>query len=90
MVISQGEVWWTDLPEPIGSGQGFRRPVAVIQSDAFNRSRIASKKTDVGGNGEIALQSEAGDGPTDPNRLLAAEAATGAANAEEIRRRAAA
>ena len=42
MVISQGDVWWADLPEPIGSGPGFRRPVVVIQSDAFNRSRIAT------------------------------------------------
>jgi len=42
MVISQGEVWWTDLPAPLGSGPGFRRPVVVIQSDAFNRSRIAT------------------------------------------------
>ena len=42
MVISQGEVWWVDLPAPIGSGPGFRRPVVVIQSDAFNRSRIAT------------------------------------------------
>jgi len=42
MVISQGEVWWADLPAPVGSGPGFRRPVIVIQSDAFNRSRIAT------------------------------------------------
>lgn len=42
MVISQGDVWWADLPEPIGSGPGFRRPVVVIQCDAFNRSRIAT------------------------------------------------
>jgi mRNA interferase MazF len=42
VVISQGDVWWVDLPEPIGSGPGFRRPVVVIQSDAFNRSRIAT------------------------------------------------
>ena len=42
MVISQGEVWWADLSEPTGSGPGFRRPVVVIQSDAFNRSRIAT------------------------------------------------
>ena len=42
MVISQGDVWWADLPAPIGSGPGFRRPVVVIQSDAFNRSRIAT------------------------------------------------
>lgn len=42
MVISQGDVWWADLPPPVGSGPGFRRPVVVIQSDAFNRSRIAT------------------------------------------------
>jgi mRNA interferase MazF len=40
MVISQGEVWWADLPEPAGSEPGFRRPVVVVQGDAFNRSRI--------------------------------------------------
>ena len=42
MVISQGDVWWADLPEPAGSGPGYRRPVVVIQCDAFNRSRIAT------------------------------------------------
>lgn len=42
MVVSQGEVWWADLPPPVGSGPGFRRPVVVIQGDAFNRSRIAT------------------------------------------------
>jgi mRNA interferase MazF len=40
VVIVQGEVWWADLPEPSGSEPGFRRPVVVVQSDAFNRSRI--------------------------------------------------
>ncbi len=40
MVIAQGEVWWADLPEPSGSDPGFRRPVIVVQGDAFNRSRI--------------------------------------------------
>jgi len=42
MVISQGEVWWVDLPEPSGSEPGFRRPVVVVQGEAFNRSRIAT------------------------------------------------
>jgi len=42
MVISQGEVWWVDLPEPSGSEPGFRRPAVVVQGDAFNRSRIAT------------------------------------------------
>jgi mRNA interferase MazF len=42
VVIAQGEIWWADLPEPTGSGPGFRRPVVVVQSDALNQSRIAT------------------------------------------------
>ena len=42
MVISQGEIWWADLPAPTGSGPGFRRPVAVVQGDALNQSRIST------------------------------------------------
>jgi len=39
-VIAQGEVWWADLGEPAGSEPGFRRPVVVVQGDAFNRSSL--------------------------------------------------
>ncbi len=42
MVIAQGEVWWADLPAPVGSGPGFRRPVVVVQGNALNRSRLAT------------------------------------------------
>ena len=42
MVVSQGEIWWADLHAPTSSGPGFRRPVAVVQCDALNRSRIAT------------------------------------------------
>jgi mRNA interferase MazF len=42
MVISQGDVWWADLAEPQGSEPGYRRPVVVVQSDSFNRSKIAT------------------------------------------------
>jgi mRNA interferase MazF len=66
VVVSQGEIWWADLPEPIGSGPGFRRPVVVIQGDAFNRSRIATvvcvplttnlRLADVPGNVFLAMQ----------------------------------
>lgn len=41
-MIAQGEIWWADLDAPTGSEPGFRRPVIVIQSDAFNRSRIST------------------------------------------------
>jgi len=40
--VSQGEVWWADLPEPAGSAPGFRRPVVIVQGDHLNRSRIAT------------------------------------------------
>ena len=39
--LAQGEVWWAELPDPPGSGPGFRRPVVVVQAEALNRSRIA-------------------------------------------------
>ncbi len=39
-MIRQGEVWWADLPPPSGSEPGFRRPLLVVQDDAFNRSPI--------------------------------------------------
>jgi mRNA interferase MazF len=42
VVIAQGDICWADLPPPVGSGPGFRRPVLVIQGDAFNRSRLAT------------------------------------------------
>jgi mRNA interferase MazF len=40
MVIAQGEVWWADLGEPAESEPGFRRPVVVVQGNAFNRSSL--------------------------------------------------
>jgi len=40
VVISQGDVWWADLAEPVGSAPGYRRPVIVVQSDSFNRSSL--------------------------------------------------
>ncbi len=40
--MRRGEVWWASLPEPTGSGPGFRRPVIVVQSNPFNQSRIAT------------------------------------------------
>ena len=42
MVISQGDIWWADLAEPGGPEAGYRRPVVVIQGDAFNRSSIGT------------------------------------------------
>jgi mRNA interferase MazF len=38
--VRRGEVWWAELPEPVASEPGHRRPVLIVQSDDFNRSRI--------------------------------------------------
>ena len=40
--MNRGEIWWARLPEPFGSERGFHRPVVIIQSDRFNRSRIST------------------------------------------------
>ena len=42
MEVRRGDIWWADLAEPRGSEPGYRRPVLVIQADAFNRSRIST------------------------------------------------
>ncbi len=35
-MIRRGEVWWANLPIPIGSEPGHRRPVVIVQADSFN------------------------------------------------------
>jgi len=39
-VVVQGDIWWADMDEPIGSAPGYRRPVVVVQGDTFNQSGI--------------------------------------------------
>ena len=41
-MIHRGEVWWADLGASKGSAPALRRPVLVVSSDAYNRSRIAT------------------------------------------------
>ncbi len=36
----RGEIWWANLPEPLGSAPGYNRPVLVIQDDTFTQSNI--------------------------------------------------
>ncbi len=36
----RGEIWWANLPEPVGSEPGYNRPVLVIQDDTFTQSNI--------------------------------------------------
>jgi len=38
--VEKGDIFWADLGVPLASEPGFRRPVLVVQSDQFNRSRL--------------------------------------------------
>lgn len=40
MVIRQGDLYWIDLGQPIGSEPGYVRPYVVIQNDVLNSSKI--------------------------------------------------
>jgi mRNA interferase MazF len=40
MVINQGDIFWVDLGDPMGSEPSYRHPHVVIQNNVFNRSRI--------------------------------------------------
>ena len=40
--MKRGEIWWATLPNPAGSGPGYRRPVLLVQSNPFNDSRIST------------------------------------------------
>lgn len=42
MVIHQGDIYWVELGEPVGSGPGYSHPYVVIQNDVFNASRIST------------------------------------------------
>lgn len=40
--MTQGDVCWASLDDPMGSGARYRRPIVVVQGDLFNASRIAT------------------------------------------------
>lgn len=41
-MIAQGDVWWADVGDPVGSAPGYRRPVVVVQGGSITRSGIAT------------------------------------------------
>ena len=41
-MIEQGDVWWVDLAEPIGSEAGHRRPMLIVQSNSLIQSRVGT------------------------------------------------
>ena len=38
--MTRGDLWWADFGIPFGSEAGFRRPVLVVQDDAYTQSRL--------------------------------------------------
>ncbi len=40
MVIHQGDLFWIEFDDPVGSGPGYKHPHVVIQNNVFNASRI--------------------------------------------------
>jgi len=40
--VRRGEIWWASLPEPTGSGPGFRRPLLIVSANSFNDSGIST------------------------------------------------
>ena len=53
--MKRGEIWWADLPEPIGAEPigaepigaepigaepGYRRPIVIVSSDSYNQTNI--------------------------------------------------
>ena len=38
----RGEIWWANLPDPLGSEPGYRRPILIVQDDIFTQSRIST------------------------------------------------
>lgn len=40
VVIRRGDLWWAALRPPSGSEPGYRRPVLILQANAFNQSKI--------------------------------------------------
>ncbi|MGD8193143.1 type II toxin-antitoxin system PemK/MazF family toxin [Herbiconiux sp. P18] len=41
-MIARGSIWWAELGRAVGSAPAHRRPVLVVQADAFNRSGLAT------------------------------------------------
>jgi len=40
--MQRGEIWWATIPSPTASEPGYKRPLLIIQSDDFTRSRLST------------------------------------------------
>jgi mRNA interferase MazF len=41
-MVRRGDIHWVDFGKPVGHEPALRRPAAVIQSDAYNDSRLGT------------------------------------------------
>lgn len=40
--FNQGDIYWIDLEDPIGSAPGFKHPHVIVQNNVFNKSKIST------------------------------------------------
>lgn len=40
MGLKQGDVYWVEMDEPLGSEPGYRCPCIIVQNNVFNQSAI--------------------------------------------------
>lgn len=40
MVVNQGDIYWVELNDPLGSEPGYHHPSVVIQNNLYNHSKI--------------------------------------------------
>lgn len=41
-MIAQGDVFWVEFLDAVGSGPGFIRPAVIVQGDALNRTALST------------------------------------------------
>ncbi|MEH2424392.1 MAG: type II toxin-antitoxin system PemK/MazF family toxin [Nostoc sp.] len=37
------EIWWANLPEPLGSEPRHRRPILIVQDEIFTRQQLINQ-----------------------------------------------
>lgn len=38
--MKRAQIWWATLSDPVASEPGYKRPIIIVQSNDFNKSRI--------------------------------------------------
>lgn len=40
VLMKRAEVWWAQLPPPVGAEPGYSRPILIVSDDTFNETKI--------------------------------------------------